>query len=113
MLTGTRGDMMSFLKEKYCKCNKYKPLKNEPDTNINLHCFFMEDDDCVTCEVCGYNLCSQECGEGELHREECKVLARGERGAQVGYRVIGILRLLGARRGNRWKEIGDIVVQYC
>jgi len=69
----------------------------------------LEDDDCVTCEVCGYNLCSQECGEGELHREECKVLARGERGAQVGYRVIGILRLLGARRGNRWKEIDSLL----
>ena len=82
-------------------------------TQTLIYIVFMEDDDCVTCEVCGYNLCSQECGEGELHREECKVLARGERGAQVGYRVIGILRLLGARRGNRWKEIGDIVVEYC
>ena len=70
----------------------------------------MQEDDFVTCVFCGYNLCSHECGEGELHREECEVLARGERGVQVGYRVIGILRLLGVRGSHRWEEIGDLVL---
>ena len=71
----------------------------------------MQEDEMTECAGCSYPLCSKECGEGKLHRQECDVLARGEGGGQVGGRIIGVLRLLGVREkgGGVWEQIGSLV----
>jgi len=76
---------------------------------VCLGCLQELEDDAVSCALCGSSLCSPECGDSELHRDECKVLARGEKEVQVGYRVIGVLRLLGLRGSQTWKQIDSLM----
>ena len=71
----------------------------------------MQDDSIVSCPVCSYPMCSKECGEGKIHRQECRVLGRGGGGELVGGRIIGVLRLCGVREqgGAVWDQIGGQV----
>ena len=71
----------------------------------------MQDDSIASCPGCSYPVCSQECGEGKIHRQECRVLGRGGGGELVGGRIIGVLRLCGVREqgGAVWDQIGGQV----
>ena len=79
------------------------------EDEITIVC--MQEDEITSCPGCSYPLCSKECGEGKLHRQECHILGREEGGELVGGRIIGVLRLLGVKGqgGAVWDQIGSQV----